>query len=60
MVQSTQRNMLRLIIQTRRRYKKIVKRKEETNGEKDTDDLGSTSDVSEDGTRLKHSQRPGQ
>ena len=36
--------MLRLIIQTKRRYKKIVKRKDETNEKKDTDDLGSTGD----------------
>ena len=40
--------MLRLIVQTKRRYKKIVKRKDETNEEKDTDDLGSTGDKSED------------
>ena len=37
-----------LIIQTKRRYKKILKRKDETNEEKDTDDLGSTGDESED------------
>ena len=43
MIQSTQRKMLRLIIQTKRRYKKIVKRKDETNEEKDT------GDESEDG-----------
>ena len=49
MIQSTQRKMLRLIIQTQRRYKKIVKRKGETNEEKDTDDLSSTGDESEDG-----------
>ena len=48
-MQSTQRKMLRLIIQTRRRYKKIVKRKDETNEEKDTNDLGSTGDESGDG-----------
>ena len=41
--------MLRLIIQTKRRYKKIVKRKDETNEKRDTDDLGSTGDESEDG-----------
>ena len=33
-IQSTQRKMLRLIIQTKRRYKKIVKRKDETNEKK--------------------------
>ena len=33
MIQSTQRKMLRLIIQTKRRYKKIVKHKVETNEE---------------------------
>ena len=49
MIQSTQRKMLRLVIQTNRRYKKIVKRKDETNEKKDTDDLGSTGDESEDG-----------
>ena len=49
MNQSTQRKVLRLIIQTKRRYKKIVKRKDETNEEKYTDDLGSTGDESEDG-----------
>ena len=41
--------MLRLVIQTKRRYKKIVKRKDETNEEKDTNDLSSTGDGSEDG-----------
>ena len=41
--------MLRLIIQTRRRYKKIVKQKDKTNEEKDTNDLSSTGDASEDG-----------
>ena len=49
MIQSTQRKMLRLIIQTKRRYEKIVKRKDETNEEKDTNDLSSTGDESEDG-----------
>ena len=38
MIQSTHRKMLRLIIQTKRRYKKIVKRKDETNEEKDNID----------------------
>ena len=49
MIQSTQRKMLRLIIQTKRRYKKIVKQKDKTNEEKDTNDLSSTGDESEDG-----------
>ena len=41
--------MLRLIIQTKRRYKKIVKPKDKTNEEKDSHDLSSTGDESEDG-----------
>ena len=41
--------MLRLMKQTKRRYKKIVKQKVKTNEEKDTNDLSSTSDESEDG-----------
>ena len=49
MIQSTQRKMLRLVIETKRRYKKIVKRKDETNGNDDTEDLGSTGDENEDG-----------
>ena len=49
MIQSTQRKMIRLIIQTKRRYKKIVKQKVKTNEEKDTTDLSSTGDGSEDG-----------
>ena len=52
MIQSTQRKMLRLIKQTKRRDKKIVKRKDEINEEKDTNDLGSTGDESEDGQSL--------
>ena len=50
MIQSTQRKMLPLIIQTKRRYNKIVKRKDEINEKRDNDDLGSTGDESEDGT----------
>ena len=34
--------MLRLIIQTKRRYKTIGKRKDETNEKEDIEDLGST------------------
>ena len=49
MIQSTQRKMLRLIIQTRRRHKKIGKRKGETNENDDAEDLGSTEDENEDG-----------
>ena len=49
MIQSTQRKMLRLIIQTRGRYKKIVKHKDKTNEDKDTNDMSSTGDDSEDG-----------
>ena len=41
--------MLRLIMQTKRRYKKIGKRKDETNEKEDTEYLGSTEDESEDG-----------
>ena len=44
MIQSTQRKMLRLIIQMTKRYKKIEKRKDETNENDDTEDLGSTGD----------------
>ena len=47
--ESTRRKMLRLIIQTKRRYKKILKRKDETNEEKKTNDFGTTGDESEDG-----------
>ena len=49
MIQSTQHKMLRLIIQTKRRYKKIGKRKDDTNEHDDTEDLGSTEDGNEDG-----------
>ena len=41
--------MLRFIIQTKRRYKKIEKRKDKTNENDDTEDLGSTEDENEDG-----------
>ena len=44
MIQSTQRKMLRLTIQTKRRYKKIVKQKDKTNEEKDTNDLSSSGE----------------
>ena len=49
MIQSAQRKMLRLIIQTKTRNKKIGKRKDETNENDDTEDLGSTEDEIEDG-----------
>ena len=41
--------MLRLIIQTKRRYKKIVKQKDKTNEKKNTNDLSSIGDEGEDG-----------
>ena len=41
--------MLPLIIQTKRRYKKIVKQKDKTNEAKDTNDLSGTGDECEDG-----------
>ena len=40
---------VRLIVQTKRTYKKIGKRKDETNENDDTEDLGSTEDENEDG-----------
>ena len=49
MIQSTQRKMLRLIIQTKRRHKKIGKRIDKPNEEKYTNDMSSTDDESEDG-----------
>ena len=49
MSQSTQRKMFRLIVHTKRRYKKITKRKDETNEKEDSEDMGSTGDESEDG-----------
>ena len=49
MIQSTQRKMLRLIMQTKRRYKKIEKRKDKTNENDDPENLGSTEDENEDG-----------
>ena len=49
MIQSTQRKMLRLIIQTKRKCKNIEKRKDETNENDDTEDLGSTGNENEDG-----------
>ena len=49
MIQSTQRKMLRLIIQTKRRYKKIVKHKVNTNEEIDNNDSSCTGDEGEDG-----------
>ena len=52
MIQSTQRKMLRLIIQTKRKYKKIVKQDiwpEEENVEVDINEMCSTDDESGDG-----------
>ena len=54
MIQSTQRKMLRLIIQIKRRYKKIEKQESKTNEEieeTDTKDLCSTDDESDDGAQ---------
>ena len=48
-IQSTQRKMLRFIIQMKRRYKKIVKQKDKTKEEKYTNDMRYTGDKSEDG-----------
>ena len=49
MIQSTQRKMLRLIIQTKRRYKKIAKQEDETEENHDTKDLSSIGDENGDG-----------
>ena len=49
MIHSTQRKMLRLIIQTRRRYKKIVKHSVTTSEEFDNIDSSCTGGESEDG-----------
>ena len=52
MIQSTQRKMLRLIIQTKRRYKKIEKQDigtKEENEEIDINEMCSTDDESGDG-----------
>ena len=52
MIQSTQRKMLRLIIQTKRKYKKIEKQDigtKEENEEIDINDMCSTDDESGDG-----------
>ena len=52
MIQSTQRKMLRLIIQTKRRYKKIEKHEIRTNEEieeTDINEMCSTDDESGDG-----------
>ena len=48
MLQSTQCKMLRLIIQTKRRYKKIVKHKVKNSEDKKIDS-SCTNDESEDG-----------
>ena len=49
MIQTTQRKMLRLIIQTKRRYKKIVKHKVKTSEDFDNIDSSCIDDESEDG-----------
>ena len=48
MIQSTQRKMLRLIIQTKRRYKKIMKHKVKTSEDLDNIDSSCADDESED------------
>ena len=56
MIQSTQRKMLRLIIQTKRKYKKIVKQDtgiKEENEEVDITEICSTDDESDDGQSTK-------
>ena len=58
MIQSTQRKMLRLIIQTKIRYKKIVKHKVKTSEEIDDNDSSCTGDESEDGqSSLSHNDQ---
>ena len=55
MIQSTQRKMLRLIIQTQRKYKKIEKQDvgpKEENGNVDITEMCSTDDESGDGLRM--------
>ena len=59
MIQSTQRKMLRLVIQTKRIYKKIGKRKDETQQKRDTENLGNGYE-SEGGQSSKNTQRSGQ
>ena len=49
MIQSTQRKMLRLIIQTKRRYKNIMKHKVKTSEDLDNIDSSCADDESEDG-----------
>ena len=49
MIQSTQRKMLRLIIQTKRRYKKIVRHKVKTSEDLDNIDSSCTDEGNEDG-----------
>ena len=56
MIQSTQRKMLRLIIQTKRKYKKIEKQDigpREENGKVDITDMCSADDESGDGQSTK-------
>ena len=56
MIQSTQRKMLRLIIQTKRKYKKIEKQDiepKEENGKVDITEMCSTDDESGDGQSTK-------
>ena len=53
MIQSTQRKMFRLIIQTKR-HKKIVKKKDETQEKDDTQDVSSTEDAVQDTRHTGH------
>ena len=56
MIQSTQRKMLRLVIQTKRKYKKIEKQDiepKEENGKVDITEMCSTDDESGDGQSTK-------
>ena len=49
MIKLTQRKMLRLVTQTKRRFKKIANQKDETKENDDTKDLSSIEDENEDG-----------
>ena len=58
MIQSAQRKMLRLIIQRKRRYEKIVKHKVKTGEDLNDIDSSCTGDESEDGqSSISHSDQ---
>ena len=59
-IQSAQRKMHRLITQTKKRYKKLVKHKVKTSEDLNDIDSSSADDESEDGKKRYISQRPGQ